>query len=224
MRRIFVHGFTQTAASWKPVLDLLAPGDEAIALDVPTALDFEATALALGGAGGQGTYVGYSMGGRLCLRLALDRPELVDRLVLVSASPGLADRRQRDRRRIDDARLAQAIPRDGVDAFLERWLNTPMFRTLRGEARGMEARQRDPGVLTHQLLVLGQGAMEPLWDRLGELRMPVTLVVGARDTRYAGHAQEMRATIADSCVEIVEGAGHALHLERPDALVRVLTS
>jgi 2-succinyl-6-hydroxy-2,4-cyclohexadiene-1-carboxylate synthase len=224
VRRIFVHGFTQTAASWKPVLDSLPPADEAIALEVPAGMDFVATASALGDTGGRGIYVGYSMGGRLCLRLALDRPELVERLVLVSASPGIADAAARASRRDADERLAREIARDDVDAFLERWLNMPMFRTLQGEARGMTARQRDPAVLTHQLRVLGQGAMEPLWDRLTELAMPVTLVVGARDEAYVRHALEMRRSIRGARLEIVEGAGHAVHLERPDALARVLAS
>ncbi|HEX6311970.1 MAG TPA: alpha/beta fold hydrolase [Acidimicrobiia bacterium] len=224
MRRIFVHGFTQTAASWNPVIRAVPPGPESIALDVPSDRDFAATALAIGGEGGRGTYVGYSMGGRLCLRLALDRPELVEHLVLVSASPGIAERAQRHRRRLLDEQHAQAIEREGVDAFLEQWLNQPLFRTLEGEARGMGVRQRDPAVLTHQLRVLGQGVMEPLWDRLAELGMPVTLVAGAGDDTYVGHAREMRTVVRHARLEIVEGAGHALHLERPEAFVRVLSS
>lgn len=223
MRRIFVHGFTQTARSWAPVLDLLPPGEESTALEVPANLDFETTARALGDVGRQGTYVGYSMGGRLCLRLALDRPHLVERLVLASASPGIADGAARVDRRDADEELARSIEDGGADAFLERWLSMPLFRTLEGDARGMDARQRDPAVLTHQLRVLGQGAMEPLWDRLATLRMPVMLVVGSRDESYLGHAQEMRERIPEARLEIVEGAGHALHLEQPDAFVRLLT-
>jgi 2-succinyl-6-hydroxy-2,4-cyclohexadiene-1-carboxylate synthase len=222
VRQVFVHGFTQTAASWAPVIDRLPPGDESVVLDVPRGMDFVSTALALGRTGRQGTYVGYSMGGRLCLRLAVERPDLVEHLVLVSASPGIADAAARASRQEADERLAREIERDDVDGFLERWLNMPMFRTLAGEARGITSRQRDPAVLTHQLRALGQGAMEPLWDRLSQLPMPVTLVVGALDEAYVRHAQEMRRAIPHARLEIVEGAGHALHLERPDALVRIL--
>lgn len=222
MRRIFVHGFTQTAASWQPVLELLPPGDEAIALDVPTGHDFVTTAITLGEAGGPGTYVGYSMGGRLCLRLALDRPELVDHLVLVSASPGIADHARRAERRGADERLARAIERDGVDAFLEHWLAQPLFASLPAAATGTDARERDPAVLTHGLRALGQGAQAPLWDRLDELSVPVTLVAGGLDQQYVGIACAAHERIPEASVHVVDDAGHALHLERPHALARVL--
>jgi 2-succinyl-6-hydroxy-2,4-cyclohexadiene-1-carboxylate synthase len=224
VRRIFVHGFTQTADSWKPVLDSLPPGDESTALDVPSGTDFVATALALGDCGGTGTYVGYSMGGRLCLRLALDRPDRVERLVLVSASPGIADASERAARRDADERLAREIEREGADAFVERWLTQPLFASLAPDASGVDVRVRDPAVLTHGLRALGQGTQMPLWDRLGELAMPITLVAGALDQRYVGIARLMEERIPDASVHVVDGAGHALHLERPDALARVLAS
>src|SRR5262249_56537802 len=117
------------AASWHAVDVLLDEKLDRRFLDVPDGLDFVATASAIGEVGGRATYVGYSMGGRLCLQLALDRAELVDRLVLVSASPGIRGEVERAARREADERQAQEIERDGVDAFLERWLAQPMFAT-----------------------------------------------------------------------------------------------
>ena len=136
------------------------PTPTSLAVDVPDGLDFAATAAALGDVAARATYVGYSMGGRLCLQLALDRPELVERLVLVSASPGIADDAERAARRDADERLAQEIERDGVDAFLERWLAQPLFATLPRERAGHRraTRRRTPSTrLTHQLRVLGPG-------------------------------------------------------------------
>ena len=52
--------------------------------------------------------VGYSMGGRLALVLALRHPECVRRLVLLSASPGLKTAEERALRRASDAALARA--------------------------------------------------------------------------------------------------------------------
>ena len=96
---VFVHGFTQSGASWTPVAAALPDSIARVLPDVPDGLDFVATAGALGDLGGRAVYVGYSMGGRLCLQLALDRPDLVERLVLVSASPGIADDAERAARR-----------------------------------------------------------------------------------------------------------------------------
>jgi len=221
---VLVPGFTQAARSWETVLEVLPADIDATALDVPSHLDFVATALALGDAGGASTYVGYSMGGRLCLRLALERPDLVERLVLVSASPGIADPGARAARRESDERLAREIERDGADAFLERWLAQPLFASLPPEAAAVDARVRDPVVLTHGLRSLGQGAQEPLWDRLGELAMPVTLVAGALDEKYVELAMAMGDRIPDANTSVFGGAGHAVHLEQPFAIVHVLTT
>jgi 2-succinyl-6-hydroxy-2,4-cyclohexadiene-1-carboxylate synthase len=219
---VFVHGFTQTAASWAPVMELLSTDTRSVA--VPVADDFTATAAALDV--GPATYVGYSQGGRLCLQLALDRPEVVQRLVLVSASPGIADEPERTARREADERLAQEIERDGVDVFLERWLAQPLFATLPRERSGIDERRARNTIerLTYQLRVLGQGVQPSNWERLGALRMPVLLIVGERDTKYVEIAHRMADVIPPARVAVVPGAGHACHLEQPEMVAHLLSS
>lgn len=230
-RLVLVHGFTQTAASWRPVLERLAPHFEPVLSELPghggnaeARLAFEAAAAGIGDAGGRAVYVGYSMGGRLCLRLALDRPGLVRALVLVGATAGLADARERAERRAEDERLAAEIERDGTDAFLQRWLARPLFATLHPSPDDVAARRRNPPAgLAAALRTLGTGAQEPLWDRLTELAMPVLLVAGDGDAKFAALAQRMAAAVGpNATVARVPGAGHAAHLERPDAFCRLL--
>jgi len=225
VRAILVHGFTQSADSWQPVIEALPRDFDTIAIEVPEGLDFLSTASGIGARGGPGTYVGYSMGGRLCLALALERPDLVHRLVLVSASPGIVDERERATRRTSDERLALDVERDGVDAFLDRWLDQPLFASLPRDAARIDERRRANNVerITHQLRALGQGAQPSLWDRLPLLTMPVTLVTGAYDRKYTELAAQMAAAIGDGArTVVVPSAGHALHLEQPDALAAVL--
>ena len=224
MTVVFVHGFTQNAASWEPVFAAGEFSGEAVA--VPQGLDFVATASAIGDAGGHAAYVGYSMGGRLCLQLALDRPELVERLVLVSASPGIDDEGERAARRDADERQAQEIEREGVDAFLERWLAQPMFTTVPAEHAGLAERKRSNTVetLTHQLRVLGQGTQPDNWSRLHTLHTPVLLLAGALDAKYVAIAHRMGAEIPGARVEVIAGAGHACHLEQPAAVAHAVTS
>ena len=171
-------------------------------------------------------FVGYSMGGRLCLQLALDHPEVVERLALISGSPGIADPNERAERRKTDERLATGIERDGVDAFLERWIAQPLFASLPRERAGLADRRARNTVdsLTYQLRVLGQGAQPSNWERLGELRVPVLLIAGELDAKYVGIAQRMAAAIPQARVEIVADAGHACHLERPDVVAHLLSS
>jgi 2-succinyl-6-hydroxy-2,4-cyclohexadiene-1-carboxylate synthase len=219
---VFVHGFTQTPASWEPVTSRVTA--EARVPRLPQAPDFVATARELDL--GPAEYVGYSMGGRLCLQLALDRPEVVERLVLVSASPGIADDDDRAARRAADEHLAQSIERDGVDAFLERWVAQPLFATLSRDRAGIADRGAGNTVesLTHQLRVLGQGAQPSNWDRLAGLAAPTLLIVGELDPKYVDIAHRMAAAIPDAHVEVIADAGHACHLERPDAVAHLLAS
>jgi 2-succinyl-6-hydroxy-2,4-cyclohexadiene-1-carboxylate synthase len=225
VRLVLVPGFTQTAASWNPVRAHLGDDIDVAALDVPTGLDFVATAAALGDTGGRAVYAGYSMGGRLCLRLSLDRPDLVRALVVISASPGIADADERATRRKADEQLAREIERDGVDAFLARWLRQPLFATLPPEAAGLDARRAGTTVasLTHALRTLGSGAQEPLWDRLADLEPPFLPVAGTLDQKFVEIAFEMaRAVGRDVHPALIGGAGHAVHLEQPDAVASLL--
>jgi 2-succinyl-6-hydroxy-2,4-cyclohexadiene-1-carboxylate synthase len=230
-RVVLVHGFTQTSASWGPVAERLARRFEVVPVDLPghggsgtVRVGFAEAAGLVGATGGPAAYVGYSLGGRLCLRLALDRPDLVRALILIGGSPGIADAGGRAERRAADERLARRIERDGVAAFLDTWLAGPLFATLPAEAAGLEQRLANTAEgLASALRRLGTGAQEPLWDRLGELRPPALLVAGERDPKFAGIAMEMAAAIGPAAqVALVPGAGHAAHLERPAATAALI--
>jgi 2-succinyl-6-hydroxy-2,4-cyclohexadiene-1-carboxylate synthase len=232
-RVVLVHGFTQTLAAWNPLAGTLAETLQVVRVDLPghggsgpLDLGFAETAAAIGEAGGPATYVGYSMGGRLCLRLAVDRPDLVQALVLIGASPGIADAAERAARRESDAALAADIERLGTAAFLQRWLAQPLLSTFTPAPDDLEARLANTsGGLATALRRLGTGVQEPLWDRLGELGMPVLAVAGQHDTRYTRFAEEMAEAIGvNAQVVALAGAGHTAHLDRPVSFVRLLST
>jgi 2-succinyl-6-hydroxy-2,4-cyclohexadiene-1-carboxylate synthase len=226
MRLRLVPGFTLTSRAWEKVEARLPRDWDVQAFDVPDGLDFVATAEALGLRGGTGTWIGYSMGGRLCLRLALDRGELVERLVLVSASPGIRSAGEREGRRASDERLVHDLERDGVEKFIDQWLSQRLFETLPRELAMVDDRRRHTvHALAHQLRALGPAAHEPMWDQLGSLEMPVLVVAGQWDRAYTELAEKTVASIGENAtMAIVEKAGHAVLLERPDELAQVVTS
>jgi 2-succinyl-6-hydroxy-2,4-cyclohexadiene-1-carboxylate synthase len=221
---VLLHGFTQTQRSWGPLAGQLAANHEVITMDAPghgDAADWVAGlwegAEGMAHAGGQATYVGYSMGGRFALHLALLHPELVTRLVLISTSAGIEDPDERAARRRSDEMLAQRVETEGVAAFVAWWLAQPMWGTLpAGAAGGKDRLTNTPGGLASSLRRAGAGRQVPLWDRLGGLAMPVLVVAGELDTRYATAAERLGRAIPNAEVAIVAGAGHACHLERPD--------
>ncbi len=174
--------------------------------------------------------VGYSFGGRIALRLALDAPDLVDRLVLMGAGPGIADPAERARRRATDEDLAVSIERDGVAAFVERWEALPLFASEEALPAGVRARRREerlahrPEGLAASLRGAGQGSQEPLVDRLGDLRPPTLLVAGSIDTLAVRRARAIAEAAPPGRVTVlvVDGAGHAAHLAAPDLVRRAI--
>jgi 2-succinyl-6-hydroxy-2,4-cyclohexadiene-1-carboxylate synthase len=219
---LLVPGFTQTASSWSAVAHVV--GGDTRTAEVPEPSDFRATAHAIGEAGGPGVYAGYSMGGRLCLRLAIDRPDLVHALVLVSATPGIEDASERAARVASDERWAARAEHDGVDGFLAAWLAQPMFATVPPDAPGLaDRRTLTPAFLAACLRRLGTGAMAPMWDRLPEVAMPVLLVTGTRDEKFTAIARRMLERLPDATHRELDG-GHALPLEQPEALGELLAA
>lgn len=230
-RLVLVHGFTQTKASWRELAGRMAgAGHEPVAVDAPghgaaadAHLDLVEGGAWLAATGGRGTYVGYSMGGRLCLHAALARPDLVLGLVLISATAGLDDPLEREERRRSDEALAARIEAIGVDAFVDEWLAQPLFATLHEAAAGRAERLANTAAgLAASLRLAGTGTQEPLWDRLRGLEIPTLVIAGALDTKFVALAERLAATIPGADLAVVDGAGHTVHLERPDAFLGVL--
>jgi 2-succinyl-6-hydroxy-2,4-cyclohexadiene-1-carboxylate synthase len=229
---VLVHGFTQTSASWDRIARDLAADHRVTRVDAPghggsdaVRADLSDGAALLGEAGGRATYVGYSMGGRLALRLALDRPDLVAALVLVGATAGIDDPGERAARRAADDALADRIERDGVDAFLDDWLAQPLFAGLDPDPDDLAARRANTkGGLASSLRLAGTGTMDPpWWGELGTVSAPTLVVSGAADARFTALGERLADGIGPSAtVAVVEGAGHAAHLEAPDDFVHLL--
>lgn len=169
---------------------------------------------------------GYSMGGRIALHAALALPQRVTRLVLIGASPGIADPFERESRRQTDERLAHEIERSTIEEFASRWAATTAVLAgqpawVRDAARADRLRNTPTG-LARALRGLGTGALPPLWDRLCELRMPVQLVVGERDRKFRAIAARIQAAIPDATLTAVPGVGHAVHLEAPATVAALI--
>ena len=222
---VLLHGFGQTARCWGALPAALTPDYEVIRVDAPghgdtggVGVDLPATAGLIAEAGGPAVYVGYSMGGRMALQLAVDRPDVVRGLVVVGGTPGIEDAAERAARREADHALAQRIRDEGVDAFIRYWLDLPLFAGLPPEARFEDQRRRNTteGLAT-SLERAGTGSQEPLWDRLGALDMPVLLVAGEEDPRYVDLAVRTSAAIGPGPeLDLIPYAGHSVHLEQPD--------
>jgi 2-succinyl-6-hydroxy-2,4-cyclohexadiene-1-carboxylate synthase len=231
---VLVHGFTQTGASWQPIAAELARRHRVVCVDLPghgrsadVRADLWGTARLVGAVGGRAAYVGYSMGGRLALHLALRRPDLVSRLVLLGATGGIDDPAERVVRRAADETLANTLQESGVEAFLDRWLASPLFERLSSEDAGVEHRLANTADgLASSLRLTGTGQQEPLWDRLGAIGtagIPVLVVAGALDDKFRALGERLVAAMGSTArLALVDDAGHAAHLERPDLFLEIV--
>ena len=233
---LFLHGFTNTGASWDDVISALpgsyrphapdlrghgsATGARPVSLDAVLA---ELDALTPE----RFTLVGYSQGGRIALHAALALPGRVERLLLIGASPGIDDPAERDERRRADETLAAWMETVGIDEFVSRWAQTAVLAdqppAVRAAITADRLRNTTDG-LAAALRGLGTGTLPSLWDRLGEITIPVELIVGERDRKFRATAEQIRARLPDARLHVVPGAGHAVHLEDPWAVAALIVA
>jgi 2-succinyl-6-hydroxy-2,4-cyclohexadiene-1-carboxylate synthase len=236
---VLLHGFTHTGASWRLVAEALGGRYRVLAPDIrghgaatsvePVTLD-EVIGDVGAAAPGQFTLAGYSMGGRIALQVALALgPQRVKRLVLIGATPGLADAGERAARIASDEALAARVERMTIAEFASEWGDTTPV--LAGQPPGVRARthedrlRNEPAGLARALRGLGTGALPPLWGRLAELRVPVTLLVGERDAKFRAIADRMAPLLGGGAeVIVVRGVGHAVHLEAPRRVAEALSA
>ena len=243
---LLLHGFTGSTASWDSVRGELAARHATIAVDLPGhgrsdapddvaryRLDRFADDLAqmLDQLGFRRVAVlGYSLGGRAALRFALRHPSRVAALVLESTSPGITADAERAARQVTDAELADSIERDGIETFVARWEQLPLWASQASLPSGTRERLRaqrltnDPKGLANSLRGAGAGVDPPVLDRLRTMTTPTFVVTGLLDQKYvslgvriAAAAPLTRISSWPSQHIAFEGAGHAVHLEQPAA-------
>jgi len=239
VRLVLVHGFTQTGRSWAPLVERFTDaGHEVVTPDVAGHGSAGAVQADLAGSAAllvdtvgpdPAVWLGYSMGGRVCLHVALDHPAAVSGLVLVSTTAGIDDPAARARRRTADEALAAEVA-DGGDAglpgFVDRWLAGPLWATLPREAAGVDARLRNTAAgLASSLRRAGSGTQRPLWDRLSSITVPVLVATGALDSKFTALGRRLASGMGGPAERIVfSGAGHAVPWERPDDFVAAVNA
>ncbi len=228
---VALHGFTASPAMWKsiglqgPTLlghgpDARATGNETFAQEVErltTFLPQEPVHL-----------VGYSLGARLSLAIALRHPERIRRLSLIGVQPGLESESERTERVAGDRRWSKLLRDKGVSAFVDQWQALPLWSSQSALPEPVREHLRelrlghDSEQLALSLDILGTGRMPPMWEALGTLRMPVQVIAGELDSKYKRIADRMCTLLPDASLRIIPGAGHNPVLERPQAVAELL--
>ena len=242
---LLLHGFTGSGTTWAAWLPDLAHDHRTIAVDLlghggsdaPTssrhAVERQAADLVtiLGRlAASPADVLGYSLGARMALRLAIAAPDSVRRLILESPSAGIADPVARAARRDADGRWVEQLERGDLGGFVRDWAAQPIFASQQRlpaairERIASERRANVPGALAASLLGAGQGVMPPLHERLGGVTAPTLVISGRLDPKGTERAVEVAGGIPGAVHEIVPDAGHTPHLETPDRFLEIVTA
>lgn len=234
---VALHGFTQHGGSFEELASYLDVG--LLAIDLPGhglskihPITFEVAVDVIGSVlesfSSPTAVLGYSQGGRIALGLVVAHPELVDRVVLVSASPGIEDPEHREDRRSSDGAMADRIEQIGVPAFVDEWLGAGMFEALRRRPEKWRSLDRTirlentPAGLAAALRGMGQGAQPYLGRQLRDSPTPALLVVGERDAKYRSIAASMSNDLSRSTIETISDAGHSVIGEQPEAVAHLV--
>lgn len=232
---VLLHGFSGTRRAWDGVLERLDRERYLpLTLDLPGhgersshrwPISFEDCVQAvLDAAPGRFELCGYSMGGRVALHVALAAPERVSRLVVIAADPGIEDPAERAARLAADERLAQRLEAEPFEQWIDSWRTQPLFAADPpevGELARADQRRNEPLALAAVMRGLSVGAMAPLWERLGELRMPLLFVAGTRDEKFLAIGRRVAEQAPNARLLVLEG-GHGLPLELPGEVAAAL--
>ena len=234
---VLLHGFTGSVHTWKNLQDVLEKKFEIISIDmighgltdspsqidrykmISNASDLVSLLNQLGHS--KAFWLGYSMGARSALQIANQFPSNVCGLILEGVSPGLIDKTERTLRINSDEKLADEIELFGIEKFVDYWESIPLWQTQDRLPKDVKANlraqrlQNDPVGLANSLRGMGTGVQEPIND-LSVIKMPVLFVCGSRDKKFCDIARRLLVELDHGEINIIDGAGHAVHLECPD--------
>ena len=243
-RIVFLHGFLGSGSDWVPIARQLENDYCCILVDLPghgesdieasgnpdlfftETVDALAMELTRSAAPEPSFLVGYSMGGRIALSLALRYPELFEKAIIVSASPGLRTEEERLSRRESDEGIARKIEKN-FEGFIQAWYEQPLFATLKNHQifKEVESERKinNPANLASALRLLGTGRQPSLWDELKKNSVPIQFFAGEKDLKFVEIGRQMVNLCTESTLEIFPGCGHTLHLENRELFLDRLT-
>jgi MYXO-CTERM domain-containing protein len=225
---LLLHGGGVGGWMWRPTIERLRSEPGLIVPDLPghdrsSATPYvshaqtvrELAELIEGRADGPVAVVGFSLGAQLAVLLAAERPELVDRVAVVSA---------------------QAEPTPAPELLLgllgltaplarRRWFATLQARELFVPASLLDDYLRTSASVSRETLVAAVGENLRFTVPSGWAAFPghaLVLAGGKERTLMRRSAHRLAETLSGSGLEIVDGCGHGIPLQRPDWFARRL--
>ena len=235
------HGFSESSYTWDSInlpgyrlirIDLIGHGDsdipeEGAAYTIPKMIEDLHTVI-YHMVGDRYYLMGYSMGARIALSYALEYESEIKGLILESGSVGIASDDERTKRRKADEELAVHIENHDGAWFATRWAKAPIFESQKQllpavtELIRLRRAHNSPYALACTLRGSGQGVMTYVGDQLEKLSCKGLYVSGALDTKYTTIGRDVFGKLPNFKHVVVEGAGHNVHIEKPQIFERAV--
>ena len=236
---VFLHGFTGSSRDFLEMPSAIASNYRCLIPDLPghgktQIIEDEINFIASGQVAllerwlsslGQSKVhlLGYSMGGRLALQLAVKNPHQLHSLILVSTTAGIKEETTRLERAKADLQLAQKILNSNPTDFLNNWLAQPLFQGIADRGQEFIAQEvirrlpLQPSGLACSLKYFSSGVMPTVWHRLTNIKTPTLVIAGSRDQKYRILASEIVDLIPNATLKVLP-TSHAPLIESPDLL------
>ncbi|ONK69405.1 uncharacterized protein A4U43_C05F22510 [Asparagus officinalis] len=259
---VFLHGFLGTSQDWIPVMKAMSATARCLSIDLPghghslaywrmnkkpeKGYDISVESVADGLmklicnlTSERVILVGYSMGARIALYMALKYSEKIDAAIIVSGSPGLRDEPARRIRAVQDEAKARYLMAHGLECFLDIWYAGKLWKSLRGHPHFKKittnrAKHRDIQALAKVLSGLSVGRQLPLWEDLKLCKKPLLFIAGEKDAKFKDISQQMYTEVMTARGEgdnqgtnlcemaVIPDCGHAVHMENPLPLINIV--
>ena len=233
---IFFHGFLGSGLDWEGIIGRLSTDFFCLAVDLPghgkTRVQGSTTAYSMESFAGtfikfvkgsgliNPSLIGYSMGGRFAMFLVISVKNLWSAAILESSTPGLRSEKQRVERQTKDNKIAKRLEKEKLEDFLKDWYKQPLFKTLDKSTKfNSILKQRldnNPEELAKSLRMMGVGVQPSLWTACRRINIPILLLAGEFDRKFSNIKRDMKSLNSDFNIQIIQNAGHNVHLEKPD--------
>ncbi len=239
-----LHGFTGSSADWQNVsflfdskfniygIDLIGHGKSDSPTDIslysPESQAEQMKSVIEKLKGEKNIVLGYSMGGRLALIVAMLFPELLHGIILESSSAGISNNQESEKRKDYDLQLADMILTKPIEEFIASWMDQELFGTLKrfsnaklDQMKKEKSKNNRTGI-ANSLRGFSTGVMPNFGSKLKSLNIPVLLLSGQLDSKFTKINSGLQKQFSKAKHSVIKTSGHNTHLEEPKNFIQVV--
>lgn len=213
---VFIHGFLGCHRDWNSYFPHFEKDYNVIAVNLPGhgKMSFYPIENLCQSLRKKSHLVGYSLGGRIALKMITENPDFFSSAVIISAHPGLISEKERENKKIEEKKWIDLLKANDIDTFLKEWYSQPMFK---GAYIPSYRKEQNCKNLLLAMKEFSPSIFPSYWDDLNHISIPITYVYGELDVRYQAVYNKIEKTKI-----LVKNAHHAIPLEKKGVCIQII--